>query len=104
MEEMINILQQIPEIKQMLGELLKLQKEEKIEKKWLNTEEVAKYLGYSTDSINRLKKTVWQEGIHFYKPNGRIVFDKNQLDEWVRFGDNIQVDEIVNNTLSALNL
>lgn len=63
--------------------LLKNQQTETIEKRWLNINETASYLGYSTDRIHKLKGDSFIEGLHFYKRSGKLLFDKIILDKWV---------------------
>ncbi len=52
-------------------------------KRWLNTNELAKYLGYSKDRIYKLKEEVFIEDLHFYKKTGKILFDRVAIDSWV---------------------
>ena len=52
-------------------------------KRWLNVNETASYLGYSKDYIHKLKDSQFMENIHFYKKSGKLLFDVNELDNWV---------------------
>jgi len=53
-------------------------------KKWLNTSEVAHYLGYSTESIKKMvKNQEFKKGVHYHKKLKRLLFDKNAIDSWV---------------------
>lgn len=52
-------------------------------KRWLNTKELAEYLGYSKDRIYKLKEDVFIEDLHFYKKTGKILFDRVAIDDWV---------------------
>jgi len=73
------------------------------EKRWLNINEAAHYLGYSTDHIHKLKNDQLIEGKHFFK-KGKLLFDKYALDEWVmsyRTND-INASEIVSNILENI--
>ena len=97
MEDFIKILNQIPQISAQLNELIKLQKEEKVEKKWLNVEETAHYIGYSKDKIYKLIQDEWVEGVHYFKPSGRVIIDKNKIDEWIKNGVNNFVKNILDN-------
>lgn len=54
------------------------------EKRWLNTSEASKYIGYSKDHIHKLKDSHLIEGKHYFKKAGRILFDKVELDNWVQ--------------------
>jgi len=96
MEDFIKILNQIPQISAQLNELIKLQKEEKVEKKWLNVEETAHYIGYTKDKIYKLIQDEWIEGIHYFKPSGRVIIDKSKIDDWVKNGTTVSIDNIVN--------
>lgn len=57
-------------------------------KRWLNVDEIAKYLGYSKDHIYKLKTSSFLENTHFYKKGGKILFDRVAIDEWVIKGNN----------------
>jgi len=52
-------------------------------KRWLNVNETALYLGYSKEYIHKLKDSQFTENIHFYKKSGKLLFDINELDNWV---------------------
>ncbi len=54
------------------------------EKRWLNTKEASHYLGYSQDHIHKLKENYFIESKHYFKKAGRILFDKLELDIWVK--------------------
>lgn len=75
-------------------------------KRWLNTFELAKYLGYSTDRIYKLKEEVFIENLHFYKKIGKILFDRVAIDDWVVGKDNNEIIQsrqyIVDNILSSV--
>ena len=54
------------------------------DKKWLNTRELSDYIGYSMDSINKMvKEDVFIDGIHYYKPSKKLLFNKLEVDNWV---------------------
>lgn len=78
----LEALEQIPQILQMM-KVITSQVENKIEKRWLNISEAAYYLGYSKDSIHRLKDDSFILGQHYFKKSGKLLFDKNELDKWV---------------------
>jgi len=63
--------------------LLQQQKNNAIEKRWLNTSETAIYLGYSKEHIPKLKNSYFIDGVHYHKKAGRVLFDKYELDNWV---------------------
>lgn len=100
----LEALEQIPELVAKIDELLRLQKEGNIEKKWLNSKELAHYLGFSEDKIYKLVQNEWVENIHYHKPTGKLIFDKNKIDEWVVGGSNVNVDEIVEGVLAEVTL
>jgi len=97
MEDFFKVLNQIPKISAQLDELIKLQKDGTIEKKWLNVEETAYYLGYSKDKIYKLLQDEWTEGIHYHKPTGRVIVDKDEIDRWVTTGTQVSVNQIIEN-------
>ena len=57
--------------------------ENRVEKKWLSTKELAEYLDYSQDRLHKLKGDEFIEGIHYYKRKGKLLFDKSKIDDWV---------------------
>lgn len=64
--------------------LLKLNHAMSSEKRWLNSRELCDYIGYSIDSINKMvKEDVFIDGIHYYQPSKKLLFDKNQIDNWI---------------------
>ncbi|OHE02179.1 MAG: hypothetical protein A3K14_06385 [Sulfurimonas sp. RIFCSPLOWO2_12_FULL_36_74] len=73
-------------IPKLLNEIksLKLNQAMSSEKRWLNTRELSDYIGYSLDAINKMvKDDVFVDGIHYYKPSKKLLFDKNQVDNWI---------------------
>ena len=65
-------------------ESIKLHKVMSSEKRWLNTRELADYVGYSIDSINKMvQEQVFQQDVHYFKPSKRLLFDKQEVDNWV---------------------
>lgn len=65
-------------------EALKLNQTISSEKKWLNSRELSDYIGYSIDSINKMvKEGIFIEGIHYHKPQKRLLFDKKQVNNWI---------------------
>jgi len=65
-------------------------------KRWLNTQEVAKYLGdYSVDSIrNFVKNGEFIKGEHYYKKRKKILYDSHALDKWVISDSNKEENKI----------
>lgn len=73
------------------------------EKRWLNVNETAHYLGYSKDHIHKLKNEHFIEGKHYYKKIGRLLFDKIELDNWVTFNnDTLDAQAIADKVLKDL--
>ena len=87
-------------------EIIKKALSSQIAKRWLNTKELAAYLGYSKDRIYKLKDEVFIENIHFYKKVGKILFDRVAIDDWMvgRNSDEINntQQQIVGNILSSI--
>lgn len=88
-------LQQIPKLVALMEELIKLQKEGTIEKKWMNVEETAFYLGYSKDKVYKLIQEEWVEGVHYHKPTGRVIVEKEKIDLWVKNGMHKNIKHII---------
>jgi len=73
------------------------------DKRWLNTKEASHYLGYSKDHIHKLKESHLIEGVHYFKKAGRILFDKVELDNWVKYSVNeINPKDLAENILKDL--
>ena len=69
------------------------------EKRWLNTKEASHYLGH----IHKLKDNHLLEGKHYFKKAGRVLFDKFELDNWVKYSlHQINPKEIAENILKDL--
>lgn len=63
---------------------LKLTQAMSSEKRWLNTRELSDYIGYSLDAINKMvKDDIFIDGIHYYKPSKKLLFDKEQVNNWI---------------------
>lgn len=85
--EHLNLIPQIlGELKSLNAKLLSTQNATN-QKRWLSTEELAAYIGYSKDTIYKLKDDEFREGVHWYK-KGRIFFDRIAIDEWIVSGYN----------------
>lgn len=73
-------------IPKLLNEIkaLKLNQAMSSDKRWLNTRELSDYIGYSMDSINKMvKENVFIDGLHYYKPQKKLLFDKEQVNNWI---------------------
>ena len=84
--------------------LLKNEVNNKIEKRWLTSEELALYIGYSKESIKRfLKDEEFELNYHYFKKDRKNIFDKNAIDEWIMSenkGVSINSEYLVNKLLS----
>ena len=76
-------LEKIQEIYNILV-LLRDREMNKIEKRWLTTEELSEYIGYSKESIkNMIKEEEFILELHYYKKHRKNIFDKLEIDKWV---------------------
>ena len=76
-------LEKIQEIYNILV-LLRDREVNKIEKRWLTTEELAEYIGYSKESIkNMIRDKEFVLELHYYKKCRKNIFDKLEIDKWV---------------------
>lgn len=97
-------LKEIPKLVALLEELIKLHQQGSIEKKWLNVEEAAYYLGYSKDKIYKLIQEEWLEGIHYHKPTGRVIIDKMAVDEWVKGSTSFKKKDLIDGLFAELKI
>lgn len=51
--------------------------------RWLTVEQAAEYVGRSEEAIRGLVK---RGELTAYKPDGRLQFDREQIDRWMRGG------------------
>ncbi len=64
--------------------LLKNEVNNNIEKRWLTSEELSLYIGYSKESIKRfLKDGEFELNYHYFKKERKNIFDKNAIDKWI---------------------
>ena len=97
-------------LKEMFDDIKIIKKsfENRIEKRWLSTKEVAEYLDYSQDRIHKLKGEEFIENIHYFKRSGKLLFDKTKIDDWVLgiethdLNGGFNVKDIVNEMLQGL--
>lgn len=76
-------LEKIQEIYNILI-LLRDREMNKIEKRWLTTEELSEYIGYSKESIkNMIKEEEFILELHYYKKYRKNIFDKFEIDKWI---------------------
>jgi hypothetical protein len=81
--------------------LIKKEIENSSSKRWLSVKDLAQYLSYSTDRIYKLKDDVFLDGIHFYKKQGKILFDRYAIDKWI-MSSRINAQDKVNEILKDL--
>jgi len=102
-------LEHVELIPKLLNEIksIKLNQAMSSEKRWLNTRELSDYIGYSLDAINKMvKEGVFIDGIHYHKPQKKLLFDKEQVNNWiVGIQDDkykIKVNQAVENILKGI--
>ena len=61
--------------------------------KYLDIFELSEYLRMSPGSIRNL---VLRRKIPFRKPAGRLLFDQEEIDSWIKGADGISLEEIQN--------
>lgn len=96
------------EISEVLAIVKKLEKEisSKVEKRWLTVRELSKYIGYSTNTIYKMINTEFLFNVHYYRPTGKVMFDKFAIDNWIIgvgtvVPANIITNEIIDKLLTA---
>lgn len=52
-----------------------------LERVWMNMQELMKYLNIGRDAIDSM---VARGEVHAFKPGKFIMFDKKEIDDWVR--------------------
>ncbi len=58
--------------------------DEKIQKKWLSTKELAEYTSYKLNTIQaKIKTNQFIENVHYYKKGGKLFFDRLAIDKWI---------------------
>lgn len=93
----------LKKIDTILEKLESLENKISSEKRWLNVKEASIYIGYSKDHIHKLKDSHLIEGKHYFKKAGRILFDKIELDNWVKYSLNqLNPKQIVESILKDL--
>lgn len=76
-------LEKIEEIYNLLI-LLRDEKTNQLNKKWLTTEELSTYIGYSKESIkNMIRKEELQIDKHYFRIAKKNLFDKVEIDKWI---------------------
>ena len=106
MECNFEYLDYLPRIEGRLKKI-ELSIENRIEKRWLNINETAIYIGYKKETIHKkVKNGEFKPGIHYYKQSGKLLFDKNELDNWVMGISTLKIstDVIVNKVVENIGL
>ena len=62
-----------------------------VEKKFFTTRELSKYLGRSEKAIRNL---CFRREIPHFKPAGRLLFDRDEINKWIRLHGVISLEEI----------
>lgn len=76
-------LQTIPKIEKRL-EIIDKKLDSNIEKRWLNTQELANYTGYKFETIKaKIKNNDFIRSVHYFKRDGKLLFDKFEVDNWI---------------------
>lgn len=78
---------EIKELNEIYKILLQLQNREidKVEKKWLTTEELSFYIGYSKESIKKMiRNKELKIDKHYFKKFKKNIFNKIEIDNWIR--------------------
>ena len=82
MEIALEHLEMIPKILSELEQIKSILSEDHY-KRWLTVKDLATYLGYSKETIYKLKGDCFVEGTHFYNKTGKLLFDRVAIDDWV---------------------
>ena len=104
MEYKFEYLECLPSIERKL-EKIELSIENKIEKRWLNINEASEYIGYKKETIHKkVQNGEFQPEIHYYKKSGKLLFDKNELDNWVMGISTLKIstEVLVNNLINDI--
>ena len=73
-----------------------------VPKKWMNTKEIANYIGYSTESIHKfVQQDILQLNVHYYKKRNKLIFDVKEVDRWIKEDSTID-SNLVNTMLNKL--
>ena len=92
-------------IPKLLNEIksLKLTQAMSSQKRWLNTRELSDYIGYSIDAINKMvKEEAFIDGVHYYQPSKKLLFDREQIDNWKDINQKNRVSVTVENIISGI--
>lgn len=54
-------------------------------KEWFTTKEAAEYIGHSESTLENWRvETEKSPGPRFYKPLGKVLYNRDDLDSWVK--------------------
>lgn len=104
-------LNQIPQLLELIVSMKSTIENGTIQKRWLNTRELAEYTSYKFETIQtKIKKGEFTQGVHYFKKGGILLFDKGEVDNWVmgvKSANNVnyintEIDDIVDDVLSDL--
>ncbi len=59
--------------------------------KYFNTKECAKYLSRTAKAVRELAR---RRQIPYYKPAGRLLFDIEQINEWIKSHEIVSLEEL----------
>ena len=59
--------------------------------RYLNVNQISNYLNRSPGAIRNL---VLRRAIPYRKPAGRLLFDREQIDEWIKKSEGIGLDQL----------
>jgi len=77
-------LSQIPQLIELVMGLKTTLEAGTIEKRWLSTSEMAEYTPYTKNTIEaKVKSKDLVRGIHYHKKDGKLVYDKYEIDKWL---------------------
>ena len=91
-------LEQIPNIINLLNEInSKLNNQ--VESKWLTVKQLIKYIDYSRSTIyKKVDSNEFIQNVHYYRQEKKLIFDKNEIDNWIK-GFNQTTNNYQNNDL-----
>lgn len=79
----LTALESIPTVLKQL-KIIDQKLDSSVDKRWLNTQELANYTGYKLETIkSKIKKHDFIIGVHYFKRDGKLLFDKFEIDKWV---------------------
>ena len=66
-----------------------------VEKRWLTTKELERYIGYKERTIKKfIEDGELVNGKHFYKKGRKNLFDRLEIDNWIINDNEIDSDEL----------